>query len=107
MDKQTEWPIRPGDNVVYVPTHANGVVDHPDCEEGFVTSRRGDAVWCRFWHRNHAVRAFPGEATRMELRTVANSERCDVSDLVKVGWLTKKGKKVLIQRYGIKFQEGE
>jgi len=43
----------------------------------------------------------------MELRTVANSERCDVSDLVKVGWLTKKGKKALIQRYGIKFQEGE
>lgn len=54
-----------GDQIVYVPTHANGDQDHADCEYGFVTSVSSNGtVFCRFWHKGQ-----PGV-----LRTVSNSE---------------------------------
>lgn len=63
----------PGDQVAYVPTHADGDLKHPDVEFGFVTSMRpaGDAAFCRYWRRGHLG----------ELRTVANSE-CTPVDLL-------------------------
>jgi hypothetical protein len=61
-----------GTQVLYVPMHAHGDTNHPDCEAGFVTSVRGDVVFCRYWSK-HA----PGE-----LRTKANSEATPRAALV-------------------------
>lgn len=38
----------PGTLVRYVPLHAHGDADHPDCEDGVVTSVRGAVVFVRF-----------------------------------------------------------
>ena len=61
----------PGTQVVYVPAHAGGDVEHADCEEGFVTSDAGHTVFCRFWHKGSG-----------KLRTLVNSEGCRREDLV-------------------------
>jgi hypothetical protein len=64
-----------GSQIVYMPTHANGNIHHPDCEPGFVTNRTvfdGEVVFCRFW----ASLAPP------RLRTKANSELARIRDLV-------------------------
>lgn len=53
-----------GDQIVYIPLHANGDAEHPDCEFGFVTSVRPSGCYCRYWHKGS-----PGN-----LRTKANSE---------------------------------
>lgn len=53
-----------GTQIAYVPNHANGKLDHPDVEFGFVMSRGDDVHFCRYW-----VRGAPGM-----LRTLANSE---------------------------------
>lgn len=37
-----------GDQVRYVPRHAHGDDQHPDCEHGEVTSTNGDYVFVRF-----------------------------------------------------------
>lgn len=57
--------LRPGTQVIYAPSHAEGDETHPDCEEGFVTSYNDEFVFCRFW-RGHTN----------ELRTRTNSEAC-------------------------------
>jgi hypothetical protein len=56
-----------GDQIAYIPTHANGEITHPDVEFGFVTSETldGGDYFCRYWRKGH-----PGQ-----LRTVSNSER--------------------------------
>lgn len=61
-----------GMQVIYIPDHAEGDENHPDCEFGFVTSVRGDVAFCRYWRKGH-----PGE-----LRTVANSEGTPIRNLV-------------------------
>ena len=61
-----------GTQILYVPMHAHGDTNHPDCEAGFVTSVRGDVAFCRYWSRST-----PGE-----LRTKANSEATPVDALV-------------------------
>lgn len=54
-----------GQQIAYVPTHAEGDLQHPDVEFGFVFSDRGgDSVFCRYWRKGHLG----------QLRTVANSE---------------------------------
>jgi len=66
--------IESGTQVIYVPLHADGP-DHPDCEEGFVTSFDDEQhVWCRFWHKI--------KGHENELRTTLNSECCYERDLV-------------------------
>jgi len=60
-----------GVQVVYVPRHANGNIDHPDCEQGFITSVRGSTAFCRFWSKTHEG-----------LRTESCSESVHISDLV-------------------------
>lgn len=59
--------------IAYVPLHAEGNIKHPDVEFGFVTSVHTDkgTAFCRFWRKE-------GKG----LRTVANSELCDLTSLV-------------------------
>ena len=64
--------MRPKTQIVYVPTHAEGNPDHPDCEYGFVVSQSNKLVFCRFWMKGE-------EGTT--LRTKANSEACRMEDL--------------------------
>lgn len=52
--------MKRGTQIVYVPHHAGGDLDHPDCEEGFVTSVRGDTIFCRYWSQYRP----PGLRTR-------------------------------------------
>jgi hypothetical protein len=41
--------FQPGNRVVYVPTHAEGDLDHPDCEYGVVSSTDNVFVFVRYW----------------------------------------------------------
>ena len=67
--------MKPGTQIIYIPTHAEGDEDHPDADAGFVTvMANDDFAWCRYWSRN-----FPDE---LELRTTANSELTPVTQLV-------------------------
>lgn len=59
--------LKRGQQIALVPDHANGNLGHRDVEFGFVTSVKGDTVFCRYWSRYS-----PGE-----LRTKANSEGAD------------------------------
>lgn len=34
--------------VIYVPTHANGNMGHPDCEEGVLTAFDNNFCWVRY-----------------------------------------------------------
>lgn len=55
-----------GDQIIYVPLHAEGNTMHPDCQFGFVTSARSNIVWCRYWY----------DIPTRQLRTKSNSESC-------------------------------
>ncbi len=55
--------MKRGTQVLYVPTHTAGDLLHPDVQAGFVTSVRGDTVFCRYWRKDLS-----------DLRTKANSE---------------------------------
>lgn len=61
-----EESLKPGTQIIYIPMHAKGDENHPDVEEGFVTTHRpgSDAVYCRYWSKH-----YPGE-----LRTKASSD---------------------------------
>lgn len=63
--------LKRGTQIIYVPTHAEGIPDHPDREPGFVTSVRGDHAFCRYWSKYT-----PGD-----LRTKANSESTPINCL--------------------------
>ncbi len=60
-----------GEQIVYIPTHADGDASHPDCERGFVALTGHVSCFCHFWMRNQ-----PGV-----LRTRANSESRRVANL--------------------------
>ena len=64
--------IARGTQILYVPMHAQGDTNHPDCEAGFVTSVRGDVAFCRYWNKRLPA----------ELRTKANSEATPIGALV-------------------------
>lgn len=61
-----------GTQIVYVPSHANGDVNHQDCETGFVMAVRGDVAFCRYWSKT----------APNKLRTEANSERTPIDMLL-------------------------
>ena len=67
--------MKPGTQIIYIPTHANGDTDHPDAEAGFVTSNWSfnARVYCRYWSKHEPN----------ELRTKANSESTPVARLIK------------------------
>ncbi len=62
--------------VAYIPTHAEGDINHKDVEYGFVTSTNDQFVFCRFWSKRER------NGGEYELRTKANSEACRPQDLV-------------------------
>jgi hypothetical protein len=71
-EKQFE-KMKRGTQILYVPYHTDGDIDHPDCgEPGFVTSTiKPNLVWCRFWNKDLKT-----------LRTKSCSERCFAYQLV-------------------------
>lgn len=73
MSEHAYLGFRPGNEVTYIPLHAEGDVDHPDCEDGFVSSISpgGETVFVRFFRRGDIA-----------LRTIANSESCPPERLV-------------------------
>lgn len=60
-----------GQQIIYIPNHADGDKQHPDCERGFVYKGGTEFAWCRFWRKDA-----PGT-----LRTRANSERTPCENL--------------------------
>ena len=60
-----------GTQIIYVPNHADDI-NHPDCEDGFVTSVGRAGAFCRYWSNIN-----PGH-----LRTMANSELTPFKNLV-------------------------
>jgi len=64
----------PGDQIAYVPQHANGDLDHKDVEFGFVTSVREDTVFCRYFRSRDSN----------ELRTLSCSEGANAQSIVPV-----------------------
>ena len=65
-------PIEPGTQIIYIPDHANGDENHPDCEEGFVTSRRGNIAFCRYWSKHDPN----------SLRTTDNIEATPIDNVI-------------------------
>jgi hypothetical protein len=59
--------FKPGDQIVYMPDHANNNLNHPDVQIGFVMSMKDDFAFCRYWRGTYG-KPIP------ELRTKANSE---------------------------------
>ena len=57
--------FKPGDHVIYIPGHAGGDPNHPECERGVVTSTNDKNVFVRFG--------------------TVNSQACDPGDLVHAG----------------------
>lgn len=45
--------------VTYVPTHANGNINHEDCERGRVTSQNAHYVFVRFGTDTHSKACRP------------------------------------------------
>lgn len=59
--------LKRGMQIMYIPMHCNGDLNHKDIEYGFVTSTGlREVVFCRYWNKFYN----PGES----LRTIANSE---------------------------------
>lgn len=48
-----------GDNVLYVPRHANGNIKHPSCEHGEVVGSNERYVFVRYLHDKHAKATDP------------------------------------------------
>lgn len=64
--------MKPGTQIIYIPTHAEGDENHPDAQAGFVTSVKIGIAFCRYWSKHS-----PGE-----LRTKANSEGTPLTLLI-------------------------
>ncbi len=65
-----------GDQVVYVPGEADGDINHPNSEFGFVTSTKGKTVFVRFFRNKKDLFHYGN------LKNKANSESCNEEDLV-------------------------
>ena len=79
MSEKTTEMFRRLMQVKYIPHHANGDENHPDCENGFVTSVNHQFVFVRYLYPDGT------------LRTVANSEATDPNDLIEF-WHNPKSK---------------
>ena len=62
------------DQIICVPWHADGNVNHESCEYGFITSLHVDGkdAYCRYWSKHE----------QGELRTKANSELTSLAMLL-------------------------
>ena len=56
--------IEVGDRVIYVPSHANGDVNHPDCEYGIVKSWNDSFVFVNYV--TNGIPQLTAQATRPE-----------------------------------------
>lgn len=70
MEKKRD--LRRGTQIACVPEHANGDLEHPDVQFGFVTRVSKDGAFCRYWNKNLT-----------SLRTKANSELTPFRYIVK------------------------
>ena len=62
--------LKIGDQIAYIPLHAEGDIKHPDVEFGFITGFNShDDPFCRYYYRDGGM------------RTTANSE-CTPRDMV-------------------------
>lgn len=61
--------FRPGDKVLYLPTHARGDEGHEDCERGVVTSTNTQLVFVRYKDRVQSQGTYPAS-----LRILKNQE---------------------------------
>jgi len=60
-----------GTQVIYVPDHAEGNINHPDCERGIVTAHASyTEIFVRYFYANG------------DLRTIGNSECTDMGHLI-------------------------
>lgn len=66
--------LKRGTQIIYVPQHALGDFNHPDCEKGFITSLgySSQDAFCRYWR----------QTPPFGLRTKANSELTPISQLI-------------------------
>lgn len=55
----THTEFRAGDEVRYVPYHADGNLAHPDCERGVVSSVWTDYIHVRFGRDDHSKSCRP------------------------------------------------
>jgi hypothetical protein len=83
--------LEQGMQIIYVPTHTDGDIHHPDCEAGFVahTTEIEGAIFCRYWSKYS-----PGE-----LRTKANSELTPVNLLVVRNTVPQEQVEAAIKKY--------
>lgn len=44
--------LRIGVQIAKVPDHANGDLEHPDVQFGFVTKVTKEGAFCRYWNKN-------------------------------------------------------
>lgn len=65
--------LKPGDQIIYVPSHARGDIYHRDSDAGFVTSVFVDVAFCRYWDKDNPT----------ILRTLSLSEETPIKCLVK------------------------
>jgi len=74
LDIPAGWgqSFRVGDQIAYMPDHAEGKIDHPAVQFGFITNVREDAAFCRYWNT-----AYPDE-----LITTTNSQLTYYRNLV-------------------------
>lgn len=56
--------FQPGDRVLYVPNHAHGDKQHPDCERGVVSSTNEVNVFVRYGGRPNSQATFPGDLVK-------------------------------------------
>ena len=81
-------PFNVGDQVAYIPRHANGDLTHPDVEFGFVTGVKGDTVFCRYFYRSG------------KLRTVSNSEGAYKDDLIQHTHMPQERVDIMLRQLG-------
>jgi hypothetical protein len=70
--------MKPYQQILYVPNHADGDTSHPDCERGFITYvyQTEDTALCAFWRQDVIT---PQNVN--DLRTRANAEAVSMSNL--------------------------
>jgi hypothetical protein len=80
--------MKPGTQIVYIPNRADGDINHPDVEFGFVTSESTNHChFCRYWRKEHIG----------ELRTTANSERTPNENLTEYNSVPQKVVNILLE----------
>jgi hypothetical protein len=57
--------FKAGDRVLYVPHHANGDTNHPDCERGVVTSTNEVNVFVRYGARTGSQATSPEDLQKV------------------------------------------